>query len=179
MQYQDILQHAIYNTAAYSRNRSSNDLLSVFGLLSNIILAAKRADNETLNPCRKLLTAILNMPAPRHNTRYMGVQIRDTQYAIETLLCDEKKRVLVGFSGYTYDDLLQYLEICKRAYYSRFETSESLPNYTTYKPIEDKPREEEKPLVDEHLEGNRELSTDEMMARLSEKWKVTQKAKIK
>ena len=123
MDYNDVFQNALNNTSTLSLPRSESDKTSLFGVINNLVLAARRADRVSLEPLRKLLESIMKIPSNNNNYRYMGVKVADLQTVIKALLCDERERILYEFIDYKYDELLQYLEICKRAWQAEYKKS--------------------------------------------------------
>jgi hypothetical protein len=119
MEYQDVFQDAMRNVLLRKLDEPDErgyEKNSVFSVFINLALAAKHKNASSLDVYRNLLNTVISMKVDDRTRRYMNVNVTYLKMAIEVLFNADSRGILVGFKGYGYDDLLQYLEICKRVY---------------------------------------------------------------
>jgi hypothetical protein len=118
MEYKKIFADAVANVQRCNLETDQSSKLSLFGFLHNYVLAARAKDAANTAALEKLLQFVHRMPAGK---RYMGLKTTDIQTIITALLWDEKTGKLHSeLAKYKYDDLLQYLEICKRVFQTQY-----------------------------------------------------------
>ena len=97
---------------------SEGDNRSIFSLVSTLI---QSVPGETLAECRKPLAAVLGIKAFDKRKRFQGSKVTLLQKTITTLFGDSRHLLTEkGFAGYDRDELLEYLEICRRIFISKY-----------------------------------------------------------
>jgi len=118
-----IVDFALERMSGFTLEGSSEgDNRSIFGLIKTLVLSGP---GDTLADCRKPLAAVLNMEAFDQRLRFQGCKVTFLQHTISTIF---------GGSGHLLaekefawcdgrDKLLEYLEICRRIFVSKYAPS--------------------------------------------------------
>jgi len=102
---------------------SDGDNRSIFGLIKMII---ESVPGDKLVDCRKPLAAILNIKTSDQRKRFQGCKITLLHQTIITLFGDLKNLFFEKeFINYNRFDLLEYLELCRRIFISKYINEES------------------------------------------------------
>jgi len=115
----DMIDSALSRIADFPLESSADgDNRSIFGLMRKLILSAP---GESLADCRKPLDAVLDIKSRDPRARFHGCKLALLHQTTTTLfgsspgLLPEKE-----FAGYDRDKLLEYLEICRRIFISKY-----------------------------------------------------------
>ncbi|MDR1157418.1 MAG: hypothetical protein LBK75_03805 [Oscillospiraceae bacterium] len=127
MEREKILKHALRHSQEidFKKAGSDSEKRSLFGLLHSLLQAANKeaaTKGIPLQNHREVLEKVLKLPDGK---RYMGLKTIDIKYLVETLF-GKSGSVLdkVEFKGYDHDDLIAYLEVCRRMFFSKYKTSQ-------------------------------------------------------
>jgi len=118
MEYIKILDDASRNTANLDLDTNESTKKSLFGFLSNLTDAARALDEDGAEFIaegrgKALFETLLKSP---ERGKYMGVKMSDLHIIIVALFLDSHNKLFEDFGKYTYDDLLLYIEYCKRIF---------------------------------------------------------------
>jgi len=120
--HKDMIDFALVRMNGFTLEGSSEgDNRSIFNLIKTLI---QSAPGETLADCQAPLCAVLDMKASNPRARFQGSKIVLLQQTINTLF---RSGGVAGqllsrkdFSEYNRDRLLEYLEICRRIFVSKY-----------------------------------------------------------
>ncbi len=114
-----MLYFALRQMNGFSLEGSNHgDNRSIFSLIDALI---RSAAGDAMNDCRKPLAAVLRIKTKIPNKKFMGCKLKSLQQTIETLFGDSKSLLSEQkFGGYNRSMLLEYLEICRRIFISKY-----------------------------------------------------------
>jgi hypothetical protein len=113
-----ILDDALRNTATLDLDTNESTKKSLFGFLSTLTNAARALDGDGAEfvadgQGKALFETLLKFPEGK---RYMGLKTSDLRKIIVALFSDSHNKLFGNFGKYTHDDLLLYIEYCKRIF---------------------------------------------------------------
>jgi hypothetical protein len=113
-----IFNDALRNTATLGLDTDESSKKSLFGFLVNLADAARALDGGGAEfiaegQGKALFETMLKFPDGK---RYMGLKTTDLHEIIRALFADSHGKLFGNFGKYTYDDLLLYIEYCKRIF---------------------------------------------------------------
>lgn len=115
----EMISFALARMAGFTIEHSSDgDNRSIFGLIKALL---QSASGDTLADCRKPLSAVLSIRDRDQKERFQGLKLALLHQTIIALFGDLKNLLSdIIFAGYTRDKLLEYLEICRRAFIAKY-----------------------------------------------------------
>jgi hypothetical protein len=130
-----LLKNAIEHTRGLDFSASAyGDKRTLFGVLRSLVRIALKSKGNQLEVCRKVLERIGKLSG----NHFKGVKLNELQRLIKFLFEDGGEMLSpTYFKDYSIDDVLGYLEICRRIFIARVEFEQPAVPQTS----EDEPTE--------------------------------------